>query len=67
MGIIELYSSITEENTVAQDNVQSDYDNVLDDVAMNRAEIQRIADLQDHTAYQVAEYINLSTHLNTVV
>ena len=38
MGIIELYSSITEENTVAQDNVQSDYDNVLDDVAMNRAQ-----------------------------
>ena len=59
MKIIELYSSITEENTVAQDNVQSDYDNVLDDVAMNRAEIQRIADLQDHTAYQVAEIYKL--------
>ena len=54
MGILELYSSITE-----PDIVQSGYDDVVDDVAMNRAEIQRIADLQDHTTYQVMEVYKL--------
>lgn len=53
MGIIELYSSI------APGTIQSDHDNVVDDVAMNRAEVQRIADLQDHTTYQVMEVYKL--------
>lgn len=54
MEMLELYSSIT-----APDIVQSGYDDVVDDVAMNRAEIQHIADLHDHTTYQVMEVYKL--------
>lgn len=44
---------------------ESDYDNVVDDVAMSRAEVQRVADLQDHTAYQVMEVYKLINTLKS--
>lgn len=55
--MLDFYASIT------QPTVQEDPDTVVDDISMNRAELQRIIDLEDHNTYQLMEIDKL---VNTI-
>lgn len=59
MNMFEFYSGIESRQSPETDA------ETFDDVAMNRAEIQRIADIQDHNTYQLMEVYKLINTLKS--
>lgn len=57
MSMLDFYTSM------AQQNMQEDSDAVVDEISMDRAELQHIVDMEDHKTYQLMEIDKL---INTI-